>query len=174
MTALIELEPADFARTRPLFTPLTHHVAIESILAGHTPGRVFVDDAHKPKTAVAWFKRRLFLTGDRSREGVNRALAALLADIYYPTMIAAGLGNGAFTLVYTPGWERVMDVVLAGKDPLVGRRLCFRLDPTRQNWRPALPDGLALRPADAALLADPQVENLEYVTDEMVSERPSV
>ncbi|MBK8989339.1 MAG: GNAT family N-acetyltransferase [Chloroflexi bacterium] len=173
MSILHELAPEDLVRARPLFTPLAHHLAIESILAGLTPGRVFVDDARRPKTAVAWFKRRLFLTGDRSRAAVNRALADLLTDVYYPAMLASGLGNGAFTLVFTPGWERVMDVVLAGKEPLTGRRLCFRLDPARHAWEPALPPGFTLRPVDADLLADPTVVNREYVAEEMVSERPS-
>lgn len=174
MTALIELEPTDFAHARPLFAPLTHHLAIESILAGLSPGRVFVDEVRRPKTAVAWFKRRLFLAGDRSRDTVNLALSNLLTDVYYPHMLASGLGNGAFTLMYTPGWERVMDMVLAGKDPLIGQRLCFRLDPTGRAWQAPLPAGFALRPVDAALLADPHIENLDYVTEEMVSERPSV
>lgn len=174
MTDLIELEQVDFEHVRPLFAPLTHHLVIDSILTGLTPGRLFVDDRSKPKTAVAWFKRRLFLTGDRSRETINRALAQLLNESYYPHMIAANLGGGAFTLIYTPGWERVMDVVLAGKDPFVGQRLTFRLDPTRHPWKPVLPDGFSLRRVDAALLADPHIENLAYVTEEMVSERPSV
>jgi len=174
MTILHELAPEDFFCTRPLFDTLTHHLALESILAGQTPGRVFVDEVQKPKTAVAWFKRRLFLTGDRSRESVNRALADLLTDVYYPHMLASGLGNGAFTLLYTPGWERVMDVVLAGKEPLIGQRLCFRLDPARRAWQPVVPAGFALRPVDAGLLADPHIENLDYVTEEMVSERPSI
>jgi RimJ/RimL family protein N-acetyltransferase len=174
MTTLHELAPETFSLARPLFAPLAHHLALESILAGLTPGRVFVDDERKPKTAVAWFKRRLFLTGDRSRESINRALADLLTKVYYPDMRAGGLAFGAFTLVYTPGWERVMDVVLAGKEPLIGQRLCFHLDPTRHSWEPSPPPGFTLRPVDAALLADPQIANPDYVTEEMVSERPSV
>lgn len=174
MPPLHELAPEDFSLARPLFTPLAHHLVIDSILAGQTPGRVFVDNTHQPQTAVAWFKRRLLLAGNPGSDSLQHALAALLADVYIPSMIAAGLGSSAFSLVYRPGWEPAMAVLLAGKDAFAGRRLCFRLDPAGRAWEPALPPGLTLRAVDAALLADPHIENLEYVTDEMVSERPSV
>jgi RimJ/RimL family protein N-acetyltransferase len=169
-----ELHQAQFKRTRPLFASLNHHLAIESILAGNTPGRVFVDDIEKPRTAVAWFKRRMFLAGNRSDLEVNWALNDLLSHTYYPEMIASRLAQSAFTLVYTPGWERVMDVVLANKDPMRGQRLRYRLDPTKQDWKVRIPKEYKLRWVDAALLADTSLSNLDYVTNEMVSERPSV
>ncbi len=115
-----ELQQAQFEETRSLFTPLTHHLAIESILAGSTSGRIFVDDMERPRTAVAWFKRRVFLAGNRTNDVINVALNRLFTNIYYPEMVAAGLDQSAFTLVYTPGWERAIDIVLAGKDPMRG------------------------------------------------------
>jgi RimJ/RimL family protein N-acetyltransferase len=169
-----ELEQAQFEKTRSLFMPLTHHLSIESILAGSSPGRVFVDDVKKPRTAVAWFKRRLFLAGNRTNETINVALNRLFTNVYYPEMIAAGLGQSAFTMVYTPGWDRVMDVVLAGKNPLRGQRHCYRLDPSKTDWKVRLPREFKLRWVDAALLADSTLTNLDYVTNEMVSERASV
>lgn len=169
-----ELHQAQFEITRNLFSPLTHHLAIESILAGKTPGRIFVDDMEKPRTAVAWFKRRVFLAGNRTNDVVNVALNRLFTTVYYPEMIAAGLDEAAFTLVYTPGWDRVMDMVLAGKNPMRGQRLCFRLDPTKFKWKVQVSREFKLRWVDAALLADTSLTNLDYITKEMMSERPSV
>lgn len=169
-----ELQQTQFKLTRPLFMPLTHHLALEAILAGTAPGRIFVDDVRKPRTAVAWFQHRVFLAGNRSDVVINQALNQLFTDTYYPEMHVLGLAQSAFTLVYTPGWERVMTEVLAGKYPMRGRRLYYRLDPTRHNRQPRLPKGLQLRAVDAALLADTRLVNPDYVTDEMVSERPSV
>jgi RimJ/RimL family protein N-acetyltransferase len=171
---MYELQQSQFEETRPLFTPLTHHLAVESILAGSTPGRIFVDDLKKPRTAVAWFKRRVFLAGNRTNDAVNVALNHLLTNVYYPEMIAAGLGQRAFNLVYTPGWERAMDMVLAGKDPMKGQRLCYRLDPSKTDWKVRIPKEYKLRWVDAALLADTSLTNLDYITNEMVSERPSI
>lgn len=171
---MYELQQAQFEETRFLFAPLTHHLAIESILAGVCPGRVFVDDVKKPRTAVAWFKRRVFLSGNRSNEMVNRALNRLFTTVYYPEMMEAGLEQSAFTLVYTPGWEQVMDVVLAGKNPMRGQRLCYHLNPAKHEWKVRVPTRFKLRWVNAALLADTSLTNLDYVTDEMVSERPSV
>lgn len=165
------LEPERFTLCRDLFAPLSHHLVIESILAGLTPGRVFVDDRERPETAVAWFKRRLFFAGQpRAAADLNR----LITDVYYPEMTGQGLNESAFTLVHTPGWERVMDVVLAGKEPLTGERRWYHLDPAGRDWEPEVTAGFTLRPVDAALLADPAIQNPDYVCDEMVSERPSV
>jgi hypothetical protein len=169
-----ELQQAQFELTRPLFAALNYQLAIESILAGNTPGRVFVDDLERPRTAVAWFKRRVFIAGNRSDEEVNRSLNNLFTDVYYPEMIRSGLAQSSFTLIYTPGWERVMDVVLAGKHPMRGQRLCYRLDPNKKQWRVRIPKEFSLRWVDEALLADTSLTNLDYVTNEMVSERPSV
>ena len=171
---MFELQQAQFEETQSLFTPLSHHLAIESILAGLTPGRVFVDNVERPRTAVAWFKRRVFLAGNRTDDAVNLALNRLFTDVYYPEMKAAGLRQSAYTLVYTPGWERAMDVVLARKDPMRGQRLCYRLDPSKTDWKVRVPREFKLRWVDAALLADDSLTNLDYVTNEMVSERPSV
>ncbi|MCA9970913.1 MAG: GNAT family N-acetyltransferase, partial [Anaerolineales bacterium] len=54
------------------------------------------------------------------------------------------------------------------------RRRVYRLDARGGSWTPRLPAGYALRPVDAALLADETISNLDWVTEEMVSERPSV
>jgi len=171
---MYELQQNQFKQTEALFASLNHHLAIDSILTGITPGRVFVDDPKKPRTAVAWFKRRVFLAGNRSDPEINEALNDLFSHAYYPEMKTSSLGQSAFTLVYTPGWERVMDSVLAGKDPMRGQRLYYRLDPSKQKWQVRIPKEYALRWVDAALLADDSLSNLDYVTNEMISERPSI
>ncbi|MFO7681970.1 MAG: GNAT family N-acetyltransferase [Chloroflexota bacterium] len=171
---MYELTQTQFERTRSLFAPLLHHLAAESILSGLTPGRLFVDDSNKPRTAVAWFQHRVYLAGNRSDDNVNQALHRLFSDVFYPEMCAAGLAQSAYTLCYTPGWERVIDVILTGKYPMTGQRYYYRLDPTRRSWQPKLPKEFKLRAVDAELLADTRLINLDYVTDEMVSERPSV
>ncbi len=171
---MYELQQTQFEATRNLFAPLCHHLAIESILAGQTPGRIFVDDIERPRTAVAWFKRRVYLAGNRTNDRINVALNRLFTDVYYPEMQMTGLAQSAFTLVYTPGWERAMNVVLAGKDPMRGQWLCYRLDPGKQEWKVRIPKEFKLRWVDAALLADSSLTNLDYVTNEMLSERPSI
>ncbi|MCP4426401.1 MAG: hypothetical protein GY803_18060, partial [Chloroflexi bacterium] len=40
-----ELAFNQFESVRPLFAPLNHYLPIDSILAGLSPGKVFVDDA---------------------------------------------------------------------------------------------------------------------------------
>ncbi len=57
---------------------------------------------------------------------------------------------------------------------IAATRCYYRLDARNREWVTAVPDGLQLRRVDASLLADSTLNNLDWVTEEMVSERPSV
>lgn len=165
------LKPLDTDKAIELFRSFWCLAAIKSILAGLSPGQVYVDDRQTPKTAVTWFKRRLFLAGQPENVSDVRQL---LTDIYFSQARADGLSQSVFTLHYTPVWEDSLPVLLAHIPRTPGRRLCYRLNPVGHHWTPTTPLGFDLRPVDVTLLADTRLTNLDYVTVEMVSERPSV
>ncbi len=62
---LVEYEPSQFGRTRPLWGVMGSHLAVESILRGKTTARIFVDDASEPHTAMTWIGNRLYITRHR-------------------------------------------------------------------------------------------------------------
>jgi GNAT superfamily N-acetyltransferase len=159
-------------KVRPLFAPLDFCLVTGSILAGHTPATVYVDDVTAPRTAVTWFKSRALLAGEQPNEAACHAVAYLLRETYFPQAKTAGWEG--FSLYSAPGWHEPIGAALAGHAPITARRHYYRLDARGQAWEAAVPDGLALRPVDAALLADGRMKNLAYVTEEMVSERPSI
>jgi GNAT superfamily N-acetyltransferase len=166
------LTPAAYEKVRPIFAPLGHNLAIHSILAGLSPGQVYVDSVAEPKMAITWTQARVFLAGEATDEAVIGALSHFFSHTFYPQAAAAGLV--AFVLHYTPGWEAHIDTILRDKSPMPGKRLYYQLDATTTTRSTSVPAGFSLRPVNAELLADTRLKNLAYVTEEMVSERPSV
>ncbi|MCA9934965.1 MAG: GNAT family N-acetyltransferase [Ardenticatenaceae bacterium] len=162
-----ELTPPDFAKTRPLFTPLSHCLTIDAILTGTTTGRVWVDDVRVPETAVCWANHRVY-AGGRERP----QLAAFFADTFVP--IAQADGREGVTLHLPPDWHSDVADFFPQTYPAQRPRFYFRQDARQREWPLTVPPDVALRPVDAALLADPSITNLDYVTEEMLSERPSI
>ena len=59
---MIKLSAENYQRVRPLFNGLEFNLAIDSVLAGNTPGQVFADDPIEPKLALLWDRQdALFL-----------------------------------------------------------------------------------------------------------------
>lgn len=50
-----ELSPADFSTVDTLFSPFQDHICVRSVIAGHTPGRIFLH-RRSPKISVLWNK----------------------------------------------------------------------------------------------------------------------
>ena len=164
---MIEPEPTQYEKLRPLFAPLAHHLAIDAILSGTATGTVWVDEVARPKTAVCWISYRLYCGGQESPQ-----LPPFFAETLRPAALADGRRGAILHL--PPDWGVSPEALFSQAQPLSGGRLYFRQDARQRAWPLTVPDGLALRRVDRALLDDPSIENIGYVTEEMVSERPSV
>jgi RimJ/RimL family protein N-acetyltransferase len=74
---------------------------------------------------------------------------------------------------YQPGsWKDKLDRILRINVPSRLPPVLF-LQELRNDWRPYLPRGFTLRPADRKS-RDPLIKNPDFLTDEMCSERESV
>lgn len=158
---------------RDLFAPLAVHLAVESILAGSTPGRIVVDDPSAPRAGLAWFHSRVFLAGAGEHAASRAAVSQALQAQVLPEMRAAGR-DGFVIFSHGEGWQPALDEALAGLTryrPLRQHYVCTRLS---ADWRPLLPAAFELRQADRLLLEDSGLKGLEALREEMVSERPTV
>jgi len=163
------LESAAYERVRPLFQGLDAHLAITATLEGHVPGQVYVDDTTAPRVALLWVNGRIFLAGTPPSDAPLRFLDQSLADWGRRT------GRDSFVLHYHPSaWSERILAGLAGRYPISELRHHYTLGALRHNWRERLPAGFVLRPVDQDLLAETGLRNLERVTEEMCSERPSI
>jgi GNAT superfamily N-acetyltransferase len=83
-------------------------------------------------------------------------------------------GLGGLVLHTDAAWSEQIAAVCIPPMPRVYCRRAYRLDARGSSWGIDLPAGVRLRLVDATLLADGHVHNVAYLTEKMVSERPSI
>lgn len=176
------LAPTQYPSVEFLFQSvgfLDLHLTIPSILAGYTPGQIAVDDPQTPTAAAAWFGHKLFLAGNSQKIDFNQQLSDYFNQVLFPR--AREDGQEVF-LAFTSdeGWK--------GQFPaLFGSNFVRQIDAPRQTytfrsgvnrfdtaWREKIPAGFRLSPVDARLLAQTHLKHMDYLTDELQSERTSV
>lgn len=165
MMPMNELPTDQFEQIRPLFAPLHHHLAIESILNGTTPGKVYVDDLLTPTVGLAWYQSRFYLSG-QPETAVSQLLHRLFAETIYPS------GLEAMVLHYAPAeWETQATTLFGEKTPIHALRHHYQTQTSPRTCH--VPDGFTLRLVDANLLTEP-LDHLDILMNEMQSERPFV
>lgn len=75
-----ELKPDQFERVRPLFQDFDYSLSIQAAIEGNSPGRIFVDDIHKPRTALALTVEGYLLAGDGDDLETIGGLSRLLKE----------------------------------------------------------------------------------------------
>lgn len=159
---LVDLPAEKYEVVRPLFSGLPFLV-VDSVLAELTPATITVDDDVVPQTAVIQFGHKVIIGGEANEQSIA-AVRHLLHSANLPWFFLAG----------TPEWQPHLSHILPEQEQWAVPRLYYRLDTRQQEWQTAVPDDMQLRPVDAALLANPTLTNLDWVREEMVSERPSI
>lgn len=176
---MIELNPADFCRVKPLFRLLEDHLAVRAILERAVPAPVFADHPSQPRTVLTWTGHRIYLAGSaRDKESIA-ALRRLLGGTVFPQATEAGLKG--FVVYYSPdAWEPELEGILRtggcsqDMDIITTQRHLYTITMPSPSWREGLPEGYALRSVDQDLLRDRKLRNLDLLAEEMCSERPSV
>jgi RimJ/RimL family protein N-acetyltransferase len=170
---IVELSQNEFEKARSVFRAMDCHLAVNSIIEGTTPGKIYVDDPAHPQAAITWTKHRFFLAGDAGNEAFNRALHRLFAKEIHPQATAAGLS--ALMVYYSPdSWaDKLSDVILKDKLPVKRLRHCYAIGQLKSRST-FVPQGFALWHVDRDLLTKTDLQNRETLLKEMQSERPSI
>lgn len=170
---IYQLTKNDYEKVRPTLEGMNYHLAVNSIITGMTPARIYVDHPANPKAAFTWTKHRFYLAGDAGNDAFNGALNRLFTEEIYPQAIAAGMGG--FVLHYSPGsWEDKIDVILKDRFPTKHLRQLWAISELRRDWRRLMPAGFSMRRVDRDLLAKAGLKNRDALIEEMQSERVSV
>jgi RimJ/RimL family protein N-acetyltransferase len=171
MTMSQEVMPQERWRTRAVYAPLYHNLAIESIIKGLTPATIHVDDPAHPRIALTWFKGRAWLAGN-PEEADTAPFSALLEQ--YAEHLRHN-SAAAYILHYAPeSWEEHLDEIISPLTTRRARRLYYHLDASTRTWDLDAPPCYTLAPVDQHLLTRTNLKNLDMVKEEMKSERPTV
>jgi RimJ/RimL family protein N-acetyltransferase len=149
----------EYHRVAPLFAGMPRSVPLDGVLDGLHLGRVFVDDAEAPASALVWTRWGYhYLGGEPANAAFNRALRPLIAQTLLPASRAMGEPDMLLT-IHPADWKDVLPRIVPDPPPIQIFRRTFRLDPPvfrmrHGDWRARVPDGVTVRRIDANLVSD--------------------
>jgi hypothetical protein len=167
---IYEMPVSAAARLRPIVATLADPLGPLAALEGNGPGRFWADSPDAPHAVLFWDEAyEISLAGGADDEAFRAALRGLLVETVFPAARAAG--RDGYLLRYAPAaWESEFPAPLPGSKPLVAYlRRIYTFAGTQLAQSARVPEGVALRRVDLALLAAEQVGNkgslLEWVMD---------
>ncbi len=162
-----ELQPGQYERVRSLFEAFDYSLSIRALIEGNNPGRVFVDDVLRPRTALAMTVEGTLLAGDYDNPTTNGALRDFLRQRVFTGEVFVEDDWSVTLAVHPQAWEaRLPDIIPTHQADLLPRYhyLCCEVT---FDWRGHLPQGYTVRRIDRSLLSDPSVNVPSGIPDWM-------
>lgn len=156
--------PAGFIQ---LCQPFLEHLAVQGILQGHVPARLYADDPVNPGAVLISRPPRFYLAGFPSHDRLAGEIAELVRG-------CAG-ENEVYLCFFSPSaWENLLEDALKGLFPISRFHESYSLElEERLYFQGFLPDGITLARVDGALI-EAGYAYVEDLKEEMCSERASV
>ncbi|MFO8147907.1 MAG: hypothetical protein R6U03_11010, partial [Gillisia sp.] len=85
-----KIEKEKYGKTAPLLMEIEYHTVLRTILAGTTPGLIFVDDPNDPDVTLVRYSHHLFISGDPQAVDHQR-LQAFILDKLIPDLKQADM-----------------------------------------------------------------------------------
>ena len=165
---LIELRFDNFNKVRSIFSSTKHlSFTIDAVIAGNSPGRMWVDDPNEPSVAFLWDGYHCYyFVGTSSNKKFNTALKKLLFKEIIPKAIENN--HEIFKIEYFPEeWEPIVEEMLREKLPVKHARKFFTLNkPMIPKWKDILPTGFSVRKIRKILL-ESDIKNVQSIIDEI-------
>jgi RimJ/RimL family protein N-acetyltransferase len=154
---LTELRADQYERARDLFKGIEHSLSIHALIEGNNPGRLFVDDANQPRTALALTVEGYLLAGDDGNPATNEALRRLFEEQIFTGKVFVGADSCMVLAIDPDTWEarlpEIMPTHTADKLP----RYHYLCREVKLDWRDQVPKGYSVRRIDRALVEDPNL-----------------
>ena len=148
---LHELTRDNYVRARPLFADWRPYLVIFAVINGDCPGKIYVDDAYRPQTALLWDhdEGELYLAGRADNAAFNYALNACIRDQIRPHAQAHLPHLSEYTLYCDANaWAPAIATVLSGLNPMEHRRRLYLLDKATVDQKATVPDGFTMARVD--------------------------
>lgn len=163
------LEPDNYPSVHPLFEEMTYHLAVQTVLAGILPGRIYVDDPGYPGTAILIpsNQHRVFVSGEPS----PRMLADVI-DMLFKESLAQSYGCVVYDV--SAPWKQALEQLLKEQETVPGWRQYYRLREPHPPYSQSLPEAITLSCIDETMLGDATLVNRQLLFEEIHSESPSL
>jgi RimJ/RimL family protein N-acetyltransferase len=148
---LKELKSEAFAQAGHLFQGFDYSLSIQAAIEGNNPGRLFVDDVDRPRTAFALTVEGYLLAGAHDDPATIDALRRLWREKIFSGQVFVNGDCSMSLAVHPETWEALLpDLVPSHEVEKLDRYhyLCRRV---AVDWRALVPAGYAIRRLDRAL-----------------------
>jgi len=160
-----------FDRAAPILEAISHHTVLRTILAGSTPGQVYVNDPAHPTIAFAQFKHRAFISGDPGGMERDRLRQFFTHDVIVNCKRS---DVPLFRLTADdPAWNQILSDALNEQQPILAGYQCFSIDLTENFHETKIPPGFTVQHVTKTLVHQ-DFQGRDDLLDEMCSERESV
>lgn len=163
-----ELNPDQFAGIRVLFAGFDYSLSLQAAIERLSPGRIFVDDAARPRTGLALTVEGYLLAGEHDDPEILGALRQFLRDSIFTGKVYVNGADSLSLAVHPEAWETRLPALIPTYDALKLPRYQYLCRRAGLDWRSSLPDGYALRRIDRELLADPELALSEDLAEEEI------
>ncbi len=149
---LVTLSRENYGQVAALFAPFVHSMAVQSLIQGHSPGVIWVDDPQNPTLALSLTSEDYLIAGDPDNmEHVQKMGRFLREEIFNGRQNPFDFDS--MTLGFTPqGWEKRLKDMIPTHEPERVLRYHYLARKNQYDWRQALPEGYTLYKLDAAIL----------------------
>ena len=152
-----EVAPQQFEKARPLFDGFDYSLSIQAAIEGNNPGRIFVDNVERPRTAFALTVEGYLLAGDHTDPAILEALRHLLARQIFTGKVYVN-GNESMSLAIHPQtWEAQLPILIPTHEAEKSERYHYLCRAVRFDWHRSLPEGYLVRHAERSMLSDPGI-----------------
>lgn len=141
-----ELSKQQYHDIESMFAGIQYGVSLHALLGGYSPGRIFVDDPAKPKTALALTVDGYYLAGDHSDAGIRQALSEFFRDKIFTGEVYNGPDFWMMLAVHPAEWETYLPEIIPTHEPEKVHRFQYSCDHAAYDWRTTLPDDYHMIP----------------------------
>jgi RimJ/RimL family protein N-acetyltransferase len=150
---VFELDKTQYHLVAHLTGGKIHYPEPESVIRGHSPGRVFVDRVSGPRAAFIYVRGQggFYLLGDAEQSGFVAEVERLVDTYFAPYLQAQGISGFEFS-ADDPAWHPAIRAAFSGRELQSDSQHVYLLD--RPRWKEVAARAQAV-PIDAALLNGP-------------------
>jgi len=175
---LQELKPNEYDKVRSLFKGFDYSLSVYAAIERNNPGRIFVDNVERPRTALALTVEGYLLAGDDNNPATNEALHQLFKEQIFTGKVFIDADSCMCLAVHPETWEAKLPELIptheadkipryhylcrgafcAGKQTnlevirLSNRLLANTKQKVKYKWRDHLPEGYTVHRIDHKLL----------------------
>jgi RimJ/RimL family protein N-acetyltransferase len=154
---LEELKQSEFSRVLPLFRWLDYCLALRATLEGNNPGRIFVDNTDKPRTALALTVGGYLLAGDYDDQETREDLRSFLAEQIFTGQVHVKSSRSMFLTLYPEAWAAKLPELIPTHDIIGRKRYHYICNKVAFDWRSNVPTSYIVRRVDRTLLDDARI-----------------